>query len=216
MKKNPFVENQKGFTLVELMFVGFLLPLVGMAIFLLLDSSLDIFHYNNVYSKLNEGAMQTFRSLSRELGQTSSLSSPSHITISNTGVSGTSIVTFQIPVDWDSDGDVITASANPSVEWGAYTEVGQTTSGNLNYAIRYRIIANAQGINELWREVMNAFSGGQVVSSKVLVSDIQTFTVSKNSNQATITLTLQATEPISTRVFSASFNHNVMLRNDVS
>lgn len=116
---------QKGFTLIETMFVALLFPMLMLSAFAVIDSAGTIFRTHLHYEDLNRDAMQTLRSVSREIGQTSSLSSPSHLSIT-ADASGNSVVTFQIPVDWDNDGDAYSGTLTPLTEWGAYDYPGHT------------------------------------------------------------------------------------------
>ena len=100
------VLNQKGFTLPELMVSTAIFPAIFLSMYMVLSASNQVFRTNDIYSQLNADAMQTLRFISREIGQTSPNTTPSHLNI--TTVSGSSVVRFQIPVDWDNDGDADT------------------------------------------------------------------------------------------------------------
>ena len=210
--------NQRGFTLVETMFMVVIFPMIMMAVYSVLSSANTIMSTNNVYSRLNTDAMQTLRYVAREIGQTSPNALPSHLVI---GVSaGQSSVRFQIPVDWDNDGDVVNGSLNPTVEWGSYSDVRDDTSvagdAILNGWIRYSV-AN----NQLTREVLDA---GQVTvagSSKVVANNVQTFTAVQNGSLLTLTVTLQAADRLeqqgnNQRFFTTTFTTQTTLRNAVN
>ncbi len=211
-------KREKGFTLTELIFICGLLPLVFISLYGVLYGANQIFRMNDVYSYENDAAMQILRTMSRELSQTSSVVSPSHLTISNTGLGGSTILTFQIPVDYDADGDVINTASNPRLEWGAYDFPGQTTGGTLNAWIRYTLVAstNPSEGNQLVRQVLTNGLGGVAGSQKVLISNVLSFTVSQSSSVLTPTLTVRKQEPITGRNMSATFSHSVVTRNNVT
>ncbi len=207
------VTNEKGHTLSELMVVVALLPILTMSIYSSLTMANVIFRTNNTYGAMNQSAMQTLRYISREMGQSSPNSSPNHFTISANGTNNT--VRFQIPVDWDNDGDVITSANNPAVEWGIYDEANQKTNGRLNGWARYSL-----SNNQLIREVLDSSLSPVSGLSRVVANNVQAFTVSKSSNNVTMSITLQATDGVGqagqTRTLQTSFNSRTMLRNAVN
>jgi Tfp pilus assembly protein PilE len=209
------LENQKGFTLVELMVIIVLLPLLFFATFSSLSMANVVFQTNNVYANLNQSAIQTLRYLSREIGQTSPNTSPNHLTISTTN--GNSDVRFQIPVDHDGDGDAVTSSMNPAVEWGVYDIANNKTSGNarLNGWARYYVQSN-----QLIREVLTNGLASVGGTSTVIANNVQAFTVSKSTNTLTMAITLQSTESSShggaARTIQTSMSSRTLLRNAVS
>ena len=217
MKKNHASQSVQGFTLVELMISMFVSTLVLFSVFFILTMANTIFRSNDIYSRLNQDAMQTLRSISREVGQTSPNNAPSHLNITTDG-NGNSIIRFQIPVDWDNDGDADTGGLNPQAEWGIYDQVVQTTGGRLNGWARYTVTNN-----QLMREVLDnslAVIGG--TTTKVIAHNIQSFTVVKVSSSLAMNLTLRASDVISQksgssqRQFQATFTTTTLLRNAVS
>ena len=197
-----------------------LFPMLMLSVYSVLDMSSSIFRTNGIYSELNEGAMQSLRYISREIGQTSPLVNPSHLTIA-AGAGGNNLVTFQIPVDWDNDGDAVTAALNPAVEWGAYDQIGQTQNGRLGGWIRYTVVNN-----QLLRQVLDAGLnpiGGlqQVVANNVQNNAGAGFTAVLNQRTLSMTLTLQRTDRIGQkgvqqRVLQSTFTSATILRNSVN
>lgn len=203
---------EQGFTLVELLMLTLLMPLLALAIYTTMNMASTVLRTTDVYARLNQNAMQTLRYISREIGQTSPNTSPSHLNIST--VSGNSVVRFQIPVDWDNDGDVVTAASNPAVEWGAYDEANQKTSGRLNSWVRYSVSSN-QLTREVLDSSLNAISG----LSRVVSNNVQAFTVTQSSSTLTMTMTLQNDANVqsgSNRTFQTTFTSRTLLRNAVS
>lgn len=205
--------KEKGFTLVELMMLMILLPILFLSIYGSMNMANTVFRSNNIASQLNENARQTLRYLSREISQTSPNVTPSHLTISTDG-SNNSIVTFQIPVDYDNDGDVVTDNVSPTVEWGIYEQANQKTDGRLNGWAKY-YVSNNQLIRQVLDSSLNPVDG----MSKVVANNIETFTASKNSNQLTMSVTLRAQDTTaggSSRAYQTSFSSQTMLRNAVN
>ncbi len=206
------MQGERGFTLVELMMLTILMPFLAFSIYSIMTMASTVLRTTDTYARLNQGAMQTLRYISREIGQSSPNMSPSHLSI--TTVSGNSVVRFQIPVDWDNDGDVVTASSNPSVEWGAYDEANQKVSGRLNAWVRYSVSSN-QLIREVLDSSLNPISG----LSRVVASNVQTFTVTQSINTLSMNITLQNNANVqggTMRTFQTAFNSNTLLRNAVS
>ncbi len=213
-KKKGNRNGERGFTLVELLFTVLLLPLLCLSIYLVLTMANTIFHTNNIYSQLNQSVMQSLRSIDLEIGQTSPNASPSHLSVT-TDLNNNSVVTFQIPVDWDNDGDADTGGLNPQVEWGAYDQLGQKQSGRLGAWIRYSVTGS-----QLFRVVLNSGQVPIAGLSRIVANSIQQFRVSQNQNVLTMTLTLQATDAIGqagrSRTIHGPLSSNTILRNAVN
>ena len=205
--------SQQGFTLLELGFMILIFPMLVLSIFSVLNMANVIFHTNDVYSRLNQSAMQTLRSISREIGQSSPNFAPAHLNIT-ADAGNNSVVRFQIPVDWDNDGDVVTAGFNPNVEWGAYDEVGRIQNGRLNQWVRYSVVNN-----QLIREVTDGV-GGEGKNRQVVANNVQRFNAVRAQNILSMTLTLSGTDTIGQsgqqRTIQTTFASNTALRNAVN
>ncbi len=212
MRKNKN-SSQEGFTLVEMTVYAALLPTIFLAIFSTLDMAQVIFHTNDTFSRLNQNAMQTLRYISREIGQTSPNAAPSHLNIATDGA-GNSVVRFQIPVDWDNDGDAVTGALDPVVEWGIYDDAGQVQSGRLGGWARYSVVNN-----QLVRDVLDNAQNPIAALNRIVANDIQGFTVVQVQNNLTMTLTVQAADAVgqagAQRNFQMTFSSNTILRNAV-
>ena len=206
--------NPRGFTLVELSVVLLIFPMLMISVFSVLDMANVIFHTNDVYSRLNQSAMQTLRYISREVGQTSPNLEPAHLNLARDGANN-SIVRFQIPVDWDGDGDVVTAGFNPNVEWGIYDEVGRIQSGRLNGWARYSVVNN-----QLIREVLDAGQNPIANLRQVVANNVQNFSVVQAQNILSMAVTLNGTDVIGQsgrqRTIQASLTSDTTLRNAVT
>lgn len=206
--------NDKGFTLVELMMVTAILPVIFIALFTVTDLANKIFQTNQVYSRLNTDAMQTLRYISREVGESSPLSNPSHITITTDG-NNNSVLTFQIPVDHDGDGDAVTAGLNPDNEWGVYHEAGNQTAATLNGWARYSINNN----NQLIREALDSNLVAIANTERIVSNNVQLFSVTRAVDTVTMALTLTATDTVANQgghAQSWTFTSVTNLRNAVS
>ena len=199
---------------MELMIVVALMPLLFFSMYYTLTMANVLFHTDDVYSRVNQSAMQIVRSINREVGQTSPNLLPAHLNITADG-SGNNVVRFQIPVDWDNDGDIVTAAANPVVEWGAYDHYGEVSNGQLGCWIRYSVTNN-----QLIRDVLDAGLAPVATKSKVVANNVQTFTAARVLNTLTTTLTLRATDTIGqsggTRNVQQTFTSSTLLRNAVN
>ncbi|MBM3252768.1 MAG: hypothetical protein FJZ16_00755 [Candidatus Omnitrophica bacterium] len=144
--------------------------------------------------KLQQEARKTLDRLEKELRA----SRNSLVTISPTNDS----VTFQVPVDWDSDGDVVDAIG--AVEWGA--------EGNLNWTIQYLL----GGINnqQILKRVFNT-AGIQQGTDTVIANDIGSFQITRQiaqPNRIIINLTAQRTT-LDQRTLSFNAGTEILLRN---
>jgi len=213
----------RGFTLIEILFVSIILPILFLSVFAVVESANVISRTNGVFSRLSQSQMQTLRYLSREIGQTSPDITPARLVLA-TDASNNSIVTFQIPVDCDNDGDVVDdegtscvqdVDSSKETEWGAYNEAGQIQSGQLGAWTRYSV-----SNNQLVREVLNANQAPITGLSRVVANNVQTFQVTKNLNIITMTLTANAADTVGqmgkSRNLQATFTSNTMLRNAIT
>ena len=209
------MNNQKGFTLLELMFVVLLMPMIFLSMYYVLTMANVIFQMDDVYSRVNQSALQVLRNVNREIGQTSPNLLPSHLNITTDG-NNNSIVRFQIPVDWDNDGDVVTSAANPAVEWGAYDQMGQLQNGRFGGWIRY-LVNNS---NQLIRDVLDSGLAPVSGTSRVVANNVRTFTATQTQNALTTTLNLRATDTVgqggSSRNVQQVFTSSTILRNAVN
>lgn len=210
------LSNEKGFTLLELVVSGALLTIIMLSVFSVTVMSQQIFTDNGVYARLTQGGMETLRHVGREVGQSGPNTNPDRITITTDG-SNNSVLCFQIPVDWDNDGDVVTAAMNPVVEWGAYDWVGQTNNGRLGAWTCYSV-DNAAG--QLVRDVRDAALAPLAGLSRIVANNVQSFVVTRVTDRLTMNITLQAADTVGkdgvTRTHQMTFSSRTILRNAVS
>jgi len=216
-------QDNQGFTLIEVLFVVIILPILFLTVFTVMESANVISRTNGVFAQLNQSEMQTLRSISREIGQTSPDITPARL-ILGADAANNSIVTFQIPVDCDNDGDVMAGEGtscvnNPSndkyVEWGAYNEAGQFQNGRLGAWTRYSV-----NNNQLVREVLSANQVPIAGLRRVVANNVQSFRVTQALNALTMTLTANATDTIGQagkpRTLQTTFASNTVLRNAIA
>lgn len=206
--------NEKAFTLVEIMVVTGLLSVMIVALYSVTSYSQALFSDQNAYSELTQGTTQTLRTVMREVGQSSPNVTPNHLDIVTDG-SGNSVLTFQIPVDWDNDGDAFSGSLTPVIEWGAYDSVGSSSNGRLNDWVAYYVNNN----NQLIREIRNSAGAAYPDTDHVVSRNVQNFTVTQSGEQLRMTLTLQLVNAIgragSSAMQTQTFTTETLLRNAV-
>jgi prepilin-type N-terminal cleavage/methylation domain-containing protein len=203
-KKIQSRRNKKGFTLIELMMVSAIAPMFIISIYLVLDLASVIFRTDSIYSQLNQSSLQNIRHFSREISQTSPLASPGH-----------SVVAFQIPVDWDNDGDVIQDGTSHITEWGAYNQAGEIQNGILGAWVQYSVVNN-QIVRELLDSNLLPIGG----SSRVITDNLTSFTVTQNQDRVQVDIRVQRTDSTgqsgASRVIQQSFANQVFMRNIVN
>jgi hypothetical protein len=157
--------------------------------------------------------MQLLRSIGREIQESSPVADQSHLIL--TTADGNSIATFQIPVDWDLDGDVVQSALTQTVEWGAYRFVRTPQAQSwLNGWVRYRVV-NGQ----LLREILPSSNGAILATDIIVPEDVLEFHITQVSpNRYGIVLTIEKKDTIgqkghSVRTYQTMFDGDVMLRN---
>ena len=164
--------TERGFTLVELLVATFLLPVLFLSLYFLLNMSHVILSTNDIFAQLNQSAIQTLRNVSREIAQTNPVATPVRLVIT-TDANNNSVIRFQIPVDWDNDGDAVGNGVNNPVEWGAYDEAGQTnTSGILRPDILGRWVRYSVVNGQLVREILDPALATVAGSLRVIANNI--------------------------------------------
>lgn len=205
--------GNRGFTLVELMFSALIFSIIVLSVYSLLNMSNVIFRTNDAYAQINHNGMQILHSISRELRQAGTDSSRLVIT---TDASNNSVVRFQIPVDYDNDGDVTVSSLSNAVEWGSYDQAGQTQRGaGQNPLDRWAQYSVAN--NQLIRQVLDSALAPVIGLNRVISNGVQTFTITTNQNTLTMNVTLTATDSAgqagSGRTFQITSTAQTVLRN---
>lgn len=216
LKKVPKlkIESEKGFTLVETLFVAILLPIMFLSLYGVIDMANTIFQTNTVFAQFNQNAMQSLRSIGRELGETSALTGTTRLDIT-TDEEGNSIVDFQIPVDWDNDGDVYSGTLTPITEWGAYHNPNDIGNAELEGWTRY-FVTEGQLVREVFNEDMEAIEG----TARVVSNNVESFQVTKNGDRVTMQIEMRISDDIGRKgqaqSYTWNFSNETFLRNSVS
>lgn len=208
-------ENKRGFTLAEVVIAAAFFSLLSLAIFSTVSSASTILQMQILHAGINQGGTQMLRSIAREIAESSPIADQSHLILPiPTDASNNSIVTFQVPVDWDGDTDVVQNALSPTVEWGAYRYVRKPLQQSwLNGWVRYRV-SNSQ----LLREVLTSSNGTVLATDIIVPSDVMLFNVTLNNRRVSILLTLRKTDTINqkgatARTYQTTFDGDVLLRN---
>ena len=183
-------KSEKGFTIIELTVVMLIFSIIGAALQSLINLSNVTVRTYDLRTRISSDGLQVLRTIARELGQTSYTSDRLVITTSG----GNGDVKFQIPVDYDDDGDVVASNMTKSIEWGAYDNAEETQKGlygnnPLNRWVRY-YVENGQ----LKRGVLDSM-GTQISNlTKVVGNDVQSFTVAQNTTSVTLSANISVTD----------------------
>jgi type II secretory pathway component PulJ len=205
--------NERGVTLIEIMIASMFFSLLSFALFSTITSAGTILQMQTLSAGINQGGMQLLRSIGREIAESSPVADQSHLILA-TDASGNSIATFQVPVDWDNDGDVVQSVLTQTLEWGAYRSVREPQQQSwLNGWVRYRVV-NGQ----LLREVLTSSSGTVLATDILVTRDVLTFRATLVSRRISIILTIRKTDTIgqkgaNARTYQATFDGDVLLRN---
>ncbi len=211
--RSNYLTQKQGFALIELLMSVFIFSILASTLYSLLTLSQITVRAHDVHARISFDGMQVLRTLNRELSQTSYTTDRLVIT---TDGNGNSVVRFQIPVDYDNDGDVITSNLTKSVEWGAYDKFGETQRGSgsdpLNRWARYSVTSG-----QLIREVLDSMLAVVAGTTTVIHNDVQSFTVTQNGTYLTLSTTLSVIETTGqsgkTRTLQETFNHRINLGN---
>ncbi|MFH0984981.1 MAG: hypothetical protein V1882_05535 [Candidatus Omnitrophota bacterium] len=218
MRKRIERSGQKtiaGFTLAEVIVAVSFFSLLSVALFAVLMSANNIFRMQALNASANQSGMQLIRSIAREITESSPAADQSHFILAAADVDGNNSVQFQVPVDWDNDGDVVQSSLTQTTEWGAYRVVREPEQQSwLNGWVRYRV-ENQQ----LLREVLEAINGNVLATDILVAGDVTNFQITQvSTNRYRVTLTIEKADTVgqkgsTPRVYQTIFGGNVLLRN---
>ncbi|OGW80108.1 MAG: hypothetical protein A2Z83_08710 [Omnitrophica bacterium GWA2_52_8] len=206
--------GSRGFTLMEMLFVAALLPMLFIAMYGVTRVAQDLFHTNNVYGQLNASSIAALRFIGEEIAQTNPLAGAQRIAIAQ-DANGNDVVRFQIPVDWDNDGDAVDAAMNPKTEWGAYLQLGQAQNGVLGAWVRYRLDQT-----QLKRDVVDVNFNPLPDTETLVANQITNFNVVQNGNYVTMNMSLTGTNEVGRQAQAETLTEtlqvNTLLRNAAS
>lgn len=208
-------KSSLGFTLAETIIACMFFSLLSFAMFATVSASNNIFQMQALNAEINKGGMQLIRSIAREIAESSPATDQSHlISPIPTDASNNSIVTFQIPVDWDNDGDVVQDDLTQTVEWGAYRFVKGTQQQSwLDGWVRYRVFGD-----QLLREVLDSVNGTLLATDVIVPQGVSAFQVTLVSRRVSIFLTIRKSDVLgqkgpTARTYQTTFDGKTFLRN---
>ncbi len=219
-------KDTRGFTLVEVIIASAFFSLLSLALFATLSSASNIMQMQTLNAGINQGGMQLIRSIGREIAESSPVADQSHLIVT-TDASANSVVTFQVPIDSEKDGNLVKnldAAGNPlpaaailnqTVEWGAYRFVREPQQLSwLNYWVRYRVLNN-----QLLREILPTSNGSATATDIIIPADVLAFQVAPlTPRRYNVILTIRKTDLIgkkssNARTYQTTFDGDVLLRN---
>jgi type II secretory pathway component PulJ len=204
-----------GFTLAEAVMAASFFSLLFFALFAVIMSANNIFRMQALNASANQSGMQLIRSIAREIAESSPAADQSHFVLSPPDADNNSRVQFQVPVDWDNDGDVVQGTLTQTVEWGAYRFVREPQQQSwLDGWVQYRVLNN-----QLLREVLQSLNGAVLATDIIVAGDVTAFQMTRvSANRYRVALTIQKTDTIgqkgaTARTYETIFGGNVLLRN---
>ena len=217
MKKN----TKKGFTLVELMVVLLILSGMISGVYVMLGVGRNTWANADAQIQVQNSLRQTVERVARELRETGSNSvGTMQVTINNgTGLNGSDVITFSIPVICQAGQSVINATGDVSY-WGAPLRWGCTDSTCMDeddncLTVDYESVQYFLGAdNQLLRRVLNGAGGVVDNSTTVFAQNIIDFQAALSGDENIITLTVTASRDTDlNRTITAVNSVHVYLRN---
>lgn len=213
------LKNNRGFNIIELMIVTFVLVAIIGGSFSLLQSGQSAWFTAEANMTLEDSLRQAINRVVAELSESGEdENGVMQVDIANgTGVGGSDIIKFSIPVVCQNNVSVMDASGDVAY-WRAPLTWGCTAStcmdadndcGTVDYKfIEYRLLAG----NLLARRVLDAADAE--VRQDVIARNISDFQAAFSVDQKVVTVTLAAqTTSAMNRDMTASKDINVRLRN---
>jgi type II secretory pathway component PulJ len=210
------LKDNRGFSLAEAAVAVAFFSLLGLCVFAAIMSANNIFRTQALNADANQSGMQLIRSIAREIAESSPLTDQSHFILSPPDADNNNSVQFQVPVDWDNDGDVVTSSLTQTTEWGAYRVVREPQEQSwLNGWVQYRVENN-----QLLREILESSNGAVLATDIIIADDVTGFQITQVSTRRYgISLTVEKQDTIgqkgaTPRTYETTFGGDVLLRNE--
>ena len=213
------IKNSRGFTMVELMIAIGILSIIFIASFTALQVGIMVWSKSDTNVILDENLQMALDKVKGELRRTGFDSAGAfQLTLTdNTGVNGSDIIQFSIPVVCQSNGSLIDASGNIA-NWRAPLTWGCTSSScmdadNSCATVDYRYIQYVLiNGNFLVRRVLNAAQA--LVREDRIASNISNFQITISADRRSVTVLLTASRISNLReTISASLRSDIALRN---
>jgi len=217
MKHN--LTNIKSFTITELMVVIFIITIVMAGGFSILGSGQSAWFTTEASITVEESLRRAINKVVTELSE-SGVDKNSMLQLSirsGTGVGGSDVLKFSIPIVCQTGGSVIDSNGDVAY-WGAPLTWGCTSSScmdanndctTLEYKfVEYRLLNG----NQLVRQVLDSVDN--LIRQDLIANNIADFhaTLSVDQKIVTLDLTAQTTSALN-RLITVSKNINVRLRN---
>lgn len=201
--------KNSGFTFIEVMITLLVFSIISLTLWAVLSTGKHSWHRGVTQIELQQETRKAMDRITKELRQSGS----THMAISGAGT----VLTFQVPVDWDNDGDIVDDDGN--IEWGA--------DDTKDWAIQYFLNNNRQ----LLRRTLDAYpNGNQTGADKILANNIRSDTPPPNGPNAlmftdefpaapltVIGIEVSAQKPaIPGQLLQATLQSQVTLRNTVN
>ena len=168
----------RGFSLVEVLITVFIFSLIFMASFAVLSAGKGSWYTGDVEVEISQGIRKSLLTMNRQLRQSRS----SVISTVLPNGSYYNNITFKIPQDLDSDGDVINAtgsmewSANITYSLNANNQIIRTFSGNTTILgnnisdLRFRRPAGSPDIVQVYITAQKSTVLGRTLTSSIMSS----------------------------------------------
>ncbi|OGX26854.1 MAG: hypothetical protein A3D10_05505 [Omnitrophica WOR_2 bacterium RIFCSPHIGHO2_02_FULL_48_11] len=212
MKKR--IWTKRGFNIVELMVVTFIMTMIIGGSFMVLSSGQSAWFLTDSSIQLEENLRQGMTRMTRELAETTS----AQLTLTdNGGVGGSDILKFSIPVVCQNNVSVIDIGGNVAywrapLTWGCTSSTCMDADNDCN-TIDYKFLEyRLNNSNQLVRHVLN--NAGGLVREDVVARNMTNLQATLDAGQEilTLVLTAQATS-VTNRVVTTSKTIDIRFRN---
>ncbi len=212
------VNSRHAFSLVELMLVAALTAFLTAAVFGLLGNAQTNFFNADASIDLRNSMRLASEKISMELRNTGYKSAvPQFSILDNTGVGGSDIIRFSIPILCTTTATLLDSSGNPAY-WGAPKTWGCDAStcmdANNNCAIQeYKYVQYAlNSSNQLERKILDTVLGTVSGTTTIVGQNITNLQATISSNQMTVILSGQKISAVK-KTLTMSYTNKVFLNN---
>ena len=204
--------KHNGFTMVEMMVVSLLVIGIVGGLYFIFSTGQASWFATDADIRLRNSLRKSLQRISMELRQSRS---DQKFVFDNTGVGGSDIVRFSVPIICKADGSLIDSNGDIP-NWGAPLNWGCTTLACMDQdqdcsVIEYKYVEYLlNNDQELRREILDA--GVNLVKSDLVASGITDFQVTDNGTMVHLSASAQR-QGDNNRLLSAQAELDVFLRN---
>ena len=204
--------GRKGFTLVEMMIVGLLIVAATGGIYLIFSAGQASWFTTDADMRLRENLRRALQRVSFELRQSRE---DKKFVFDGTGVGGSDIIRFSIPIICETNGTFIDSSGDIP-NWGGPLKWGCDSLSCMDQnqdceALEYKYIEYLMNSDqELRREVLD--ESLNLKQSELIAEDITDFQISVNGNLITLAVSAQR-KADNNRLMTQQASVDVYLRN---